>query len=451
MMSAMSSADEARVARVAGLFEAPAPVLEPIARDLTRQMARGLVGEPSSLKMLRTFTRQPSGRERGRVVVVDWGGTKARAGLIDLGGDGSVRMIAEEALTFSEADKRGAPEPVFDLIAGAVGRVVEARDVGAAPLAFIYSYPARLEAIDRAIALASTKGWRLKDLEGQDVAALLGAALRRAGLERIRLAAVANDTVAALMLQSYRARGRDAGAHPADVGLILGTGTNQAADLGPAGIRNLESGNFDGVRTIETPYDAGLDRELDEPRPGAQRFEKMVSGRYLGELLRRVLQDLGGRTARFRWSASPALGAPFGLDSAHLSRIAADHTAALDDVDALLRSLGVPSTGEERQAVRALGTAIARRAARLVAAALVGTLRFLDAELAGRRTIAVDGSLWGGYPGFEALVRATIVELVGGERASGIEIAYVRDSTSAGAAVIAAVAAAQRSEGCSSA
>ena len=48
-------------------------------------------------------------------------------------------------------------------------------------------------------------------------------------------------------------------------------------------------------------------------------------------------------------------------------------------------------------------------------------------------------------------MRATIVELVGGERASRIEIAYVRDSTSAGAAVIAAVAAAQRSEGCSSA
>jgi hexokinase len=106
---------------------------------------------------------------------------------------------------------------------------------------------------------------------------------------------------------------------------------------------------------------------------------------------------------------------------------------------------------EERRGVRALGAAIARRAARLVGAALVGTLRFLDADLAGRRTIAVDGSLWGGYPGFEALVRETIVELLGGERASRIEIEYVKDSTSAGAAVIAAVAAAQRSEGCSSA
>ncbi len=450
-MSAMAASDEAAIAQTAALFDAPAPALEAIARDLTRQMARGLAGEPSSLKMLRTFTRQPSGRERGRVVVVDWGGTKARAGLIELGGDGSVRTVAEEALTFSEADKRGAPEPVFDLIAAAVGRVAPTRGVEAAPLGFIYSYPARLERIDRAVALASTKGWRLKGLEGRDVAALLGAALRRAGLERVALTAVANDTVAALMLQSYRARGRDAGARPADVGLILGTGTNQAADLGPAGIRNLESGNFDGVAAVETPYDAALDRELDEPRPGAQRFEKMVSGHYLGEILRRVLQDLGQRTAWFHWLASPALATPHALDSAHLSRIAADRTVGLDDVAALLRALGVPSTVEERHGVRTLGGAIARRAARLVGAALVGTLRFLDAALADRRTIAVDGSLWAGYPGFEALVRETMVELLGGERASRIEAVYVKDSTSAGAAVIAAVAAAQRSEGCSSA
>jgi hexokinase len=438
MMTAMAASDDAAIARTVALFDAPAPVLEPIARDLTRQMARGLVGEPSSLKMLQTFTRQPSGRERGRIVVVDWGGTKARAGLVELGPGGAVRIVAEETLTFAESDKRGAPEPVFDLIARAVGRVAQGQGVAAAPLAFIYSYPARLERIDRAVALASTKGWRLEGLVGQDVAALLGAALLRAGLARIALAAVANDTVAALMLHSYRARGRDAAARPADVGLIVGTGTNLAADLGPAGIRNLESGNFDGVGTVETAYDVALDREVDEPPPGAQRFEKMVSGHYLGEILRRAMEDMGKRTE--------PLATPFTLDSAHLSRIAADGTAGLDDVDALLRALGTSSTVEERRGVRALGAAIARRAARLVGTALVGTLRFLDAELAERRTIAVDGSLWGGYPGFEALVRETFVELLGGERASRIETAYVKDSTSAGAAVIAAVAATQRSE-----
>ena len=450
-MSAMSDSDEALLARTVAAFDTPAAALDALARDFEAQMAQGLSGGGGSLKMLRTFTRQPTGREQGHVVVVDWGGTKGRAGLVALGGVGDAHLVTEEVFTFSEALKQGAPEPVFDVIAAAIGRVVRGQAAEPYPLGFVYSFPARLERIDRAVAIALTKGWSLPGLLGQDVAALLNDALRRHGLAQVSVTAVANDTVAALMLQSYRARGRDGEtADPADVGLILGTGTNLAADLGPAGIRNLESGNFDGVTAIETTYDAALDRELAEPPPGAQRFEKMVSGRYLGEVVRRVLDDLGRHTAWFRQSA-PALATPFAVESEHLSRIALDRTAELAQVDALLRGLGVTSAPRERHALRDLSGAIVRRAARLVATVLVGTLRFLDPSRAERRTIAVDGSLWGGYPGFERLVRGTLAELIGRERATLIEIAFVKDSTSTGAAVIAAVAARQRSERCSSA
>jgi len=162
-------------------------------------------------------------------------------------------------------------------------------------------------------------------------------------------------------------------------------------------------------------------------------------------VLRRVLDDLGHRTAWFHWSSS-AFATPFAVGSEHLSRIALDRTAELSAVDALLRGLGVTSSRPERQGLRELSGAIVRRAARLVATALLGTLRALDPEVADRRTIAVDGSLWGGYPGFEALVREPLDELIGRERATLIEIAFVKDSTSTGAAVIAAVAALQRSE-----
>ena len=454
----MSGSAAAVLAHVVASFEVGGPALDAIAQAFSAEIARGLAGEGGSLKMLRTFTRQPTGAERGRVMVVDWGGTNARAGLVALDGGGAARIVAEEALTFAEALKRGAPEPVFDLIAGTVARVAHAQGVSAAPLAFVYSYPARLERIDRAVALASTKGWRLEGLVGRDVAAMLTEALGRAGLPGIRVAAVANDTVAVLILLSYRQSSRrpagTAGTDEsglADIGLILGTGTNQAADLGPAGIRNLESGNFDGLGGIETDYDASLDRELDEPHPGAQRFEKMVSGHYLGEIVRRALVDLGQRTDAFQWRPAPAITTAFALDSAYLSRIAADSSRDLADVDALLRSLGIASSREEREGMRALTGAVARRSARLVAAALLGTLRHLDPDLARPRSIAVDGSLWVGYPGFETMVRDTFAELVGAARAARIETTFVKDSTSAGAAVIAAVAAGQRSEGCSSA
>ena len=446
-MSPMPASPDAELAHALSAFETTAAALESIAGDFSAQIGQGLAGAGGSLKMLRTFTSQPTGRESGRVVVVDWGGTKGRAGIVELGGAGAARLVAEEVFTFSEEQKRGAVAPVFDVVAAAIGRVVATQPTGAYPLGFVYSFPARLEGINRAVALELTKGWSVAGLEGRDVAALLGDALRRRGLERVRVSAVANDTVATLILQSYRSRG--AGGRPADIGLILGTGTNQAADLGPAGIRNLESGNFDGVTPVETPYDVALDREQREPRPGAQRLEKMVSGHYLGELLRRVVYDLSQRRAGLR-GAQSAFATPFAVESEHLSRIAADRSNGLDDVDALLRELGATSTREERQGVRALSGAIVGRSARLVAATLLGTLRVLDPALADRRTIAVDGSLWGGYPGFASLVAGTLVELIGRERADRIEIVFVKDSTSTGAAVIAAVAASQGSDRSSS-
>jgi hexokinase len=308
------------------------------------------------------------------------------------------------------------------------------------PLGFVYSFPARLERIDAARALSLTKSWQVPDLPGEDVAALLRAALARRGLERVRVAAVANDTVAALVLQSYRLRGADPAARPADVGLILGTGTNQAADLPGAGIRNLESGNFDAVDSVATAWDRELDRELADPAPGAQRLEKMAGGRYLGEIVRRAVVELGRSTALFPWRGT-AMETPWMLDSAHVSAIAADASGDLPSVDALLRTIGVASTAADRAALRALAQGVGRRTARLIAAGLLGTLGSIDPALDGEHVFAVDGAVYAGYPGFPDLVREAFRELAGAERAGRLRLVYVKDSTSAGAAVIAAGAA----------
>jgi len=237
---------------------------------------------------------------------------------------------------------------------------------------------------------------------------------------------------------------RDGSARPAEVGLILGTGTNQAADLPGFGIRNLESGDFNLVSPQQTPYDLALDREVAGPAPGAQLFEKMVSGQYLGEIVRRVVGDLAASTSLFQWSAVPAFATPFGFSSVNLSRIEADESGDLSAVGALLRELGITSSRLERLTLRAVSRLVVARSARLVATTLVGTLRQIDPALAGPHTIAVDGSLWGGYPGYDGLVRAAFEELVGAETAARIRAEFVRDSTAAGAAVIAAVAGRER-------
>lgn len=427
-------------------FTPSTEALRSLAATFQEEVVRGLDGRGSSLRMLPTFAEQPRGDERGRVLVVDWGGTHVRVGAVDLAGRGEVEVVAERTVTFTESEKVAPAALVFDAIASGIGQVAGAARRRLVPLGFVYSFPARLERIDRAIALGLTKGWRLAGLEGEDIVGLLQAALRRAGVAGVVVNAVANDAVAPLVLHTYHARGRDPAARPAEIGLILGTGTNLAAELPGAGIRNMESGNFSGVRAVETPWDAALDREVEDPAPGAQRLEKMVSGAYLGEIARRVVAYLAGSTGRFRGATAAPFRAPFAFDTANLSLIAADRSRELSRIGALLRRFGVDSSAPERRTVRRLAALIVGRSARLVAACLIGTLGHIDRALEADHVVAVDGSLYGGYPGYAQMVRGGLEELVGRQPAARIRLAFVKDSTSAGAAIIAAVAARREAE-----
>ena len=77
----------------------------------------------------------------------------------------------------------------------------------------------------------------------------------------------------------------------------------------------------------------------------------------------------------------------------------------LSRTDGILRDLGAVSAPAERAAVRELARAVGARAARLVAAGLLGTLTFIDPDLRDEHTVAVDGSVYGGYPGLVEGVR----------------------------------------------
>jgi hexokinase len=105
---------------------------------------------------------------------------------------------------------------------------------------------------------------------------------------------VINDTVASLFA------GLSKPDYHAYIGLIVGTGTNMAALIRTANIAklneeekkglgefipvNLESGNFHPPHL--TDYDETVDKNSDVQ--GTQRFEKAVSGMYLGEIFKSV-------------------------------------------------------------------------------------------------------------------------------------------------------------------
>ena len=299
-----------------------------VAEALERECEAGLAQRPRtgdgctrcSVKMLPSFvSRLPDGSERGVHYALDLGGTNLRVmrvALSDLPGrvdDVESREVAiPPALMCADA----TAEALFDFLARQVGAAIaeegkgdgddEEEDVS---LGFTFSYPVAQTGIARGTLVQWTKGFATSGCVGAEVVQLLTEALRRAGLGRVRVAALVNDTVGTVAARAYADR-------TCEVGVILGTGTNAAyveraravpgaryAALGttrPAGERadgvmvvNMEWGGF---ASFNPPCLAALptvqaDRDLDREslNPGEQVFEKIVSGMYLGQCVRRTV------------------------------------------------------------------------------------------------------------------------------------------------------------------
>ena len=168
----------------------------------------------------------------------------------------------------------------------------------------------------------------------------------------------------------------------------------------------------------------------------------MVSGRYLGEIVRLTLSDLESRGEGFEgWlDSSSVFRTPYAFTTEHLSDIAFDDSEDLTATSMLLRSLGVPDpTLDERRRLREICAAVARRSARIVASTIAATATYVDPDLDNDHIVAADGSVIRGYPGYQAEVQRGLHDILGA-RADRIRLVYLRDGSGLGAAVVAAVA-----------
>jgi hexokinase len=426
---------------LAGELDFPAEDLRPMIAAFHVHMERGLRGEPSSLKMLPTFTDNPTGREKGDVLALDLGGSNFRVLWARLTGDGREPAISGGKFKLETEHVAGTGEELFGAIARFIRAFLEGHGLrGTYPLGFTFSFPIRQHAIRRGDLIVWTKGWTASGVEGQDVVSLLERALEKQGVVGVRVVSLNNDTTGTQVARAYL--------DPAcDVGCILGTGTNicyreSVSRLGerPAGygrdsmIINMESGNFN-QKLPRRRYDATLDARSENP--GAQWEEKMVGGKYLGELVRLAVADWTGRGLLFGGS----LPGPFaGRDLWTSEAVGALLAAPPDDAPVRLAALGVPGAGlGDAAAVREIGRLFVRRAARIAAAALAAAVTRIDPGLERSHTVAVDGSLFEKMPGFREGMGEAFSGLFG-DRADRLAPVLTHDGSGLGAAIIAAAA-----------
>ena len=410
----------------------------------------GLKGvQTASLRMLPTYvTSRVTGSERGDYYALDLGGTNFRVLRLTLLGDGKVGPVTQSKFTVPQHIKQGSAEELFGFLADSVATFL-ATQCGGNPsgkLGFTFSFPTDQSAIDEGKLVVWNKDFAASGCIGEDVVGLLRRELVARGI-MLEVQALANDTVGTMEAAAY--------AHPSTaMGVILGTGTNAAYIERGANVTkwrgppcdemviNTEWGNLDAASVMNV-YDAAIDAA--SANPTLQRFEKMISGMYLGELCRVSVTSpevLPAFSEGFAGALQSAFGERMSLPSSLMAAIEADTSADLRKAAAALAAAGVPhSTLRDRVLMREACVGISTRAARLAAVGIVSLLAQMGgAGGSGGATVAVDGTVFECYPYFKERMEFGVELLLGKAAAAEVDLLLAKDGSGVGAAIIAAIA-----------
>lgn len=412
-----------------------------ITEDFAAAMEDGLNNKPSPLQMLPSFIGKPDGRETGVFMALDFGGTNVRVAEVQLYGNGktAIKKIHKVSLRSDAAgyDYTGTNIHVRELFSFIARQVAVVADGAERKLGHSFSYASRQTAIGRAEFLGWSKEIKVSGLAGQDINRLLDEELIKQNILTVHPVAVLNDTTATLLAAAYECR-------EADLGSVCGTGHNTCyyeaqprhGDLSGVMGYNAESGGFD--RLPFTRFDELLD--ADSEYPGKQRLEKMVAGRYLGELTRRILWSGRGKCGMQFLEECPALQQVDGISSVDLAVFTGDGTVELDRIGIWFsqKMPGKSVTLAERYFIKAVAELVIGRSATLIAASYAGFLRRLDPMRQRRHVIGINGSLYEKMPGFAACIQAAL-GTHGGWSPDRLSFAVVNEAPLVGAAIAAAM------------
>ncbi|KAM7361430.1 hexokinase type 2-like [Cochliomyia hominivorax] len=390
----------------------------------------------------------PSGCESGKFLALDLGGTNFRVLCIHLPGDKDFRMdfdtyeIPEQLLV-------GPGTDLFDHIAECLAKFIKHLGTDPdeeLPLGFTFSFPLKQNGLDKGELVAWTKGFNCPGVVGRDVVELLREAIDRRGDINVDITAILNDTTGTLMSCAWKNRN-------CKIGLIVGTGSNacyleqtkyidtykpEPDNRVPTMIINCEWGAFGDKGTLEfvrTKYDKEID-EITHNRCH-QLFEKMLSGMYLGELVRKIMLDCCKAGALFGGNESEQLRKENFFKTKFISQIEEENHGSYVIARAVLEIMGYknPSDGDCEN-VRYICECISRRSAFLVAANLACLIdRIGDPYV----VVGIDGSVYRYHPHYHHLLNEKIKCLVRPEHK--FDLMLSEDGSGRGAALVAAVSA----------
>nr|KAF6303822.1 hexokinase 1 [Myotis myotis] len=438
-------------------FRLTREMLLEVKKRMRTEMEMGLkkkTNDKAVVKMLPSFVRStPDGTENGDFLALDLGGTNFRVLLVKIR-SGKKRTVEMHNKIYAIPIEimQGTGEELFDHIVSCISDFLDYMGIKGPrmPLGFTFSFPCKQMSLDAGILITWTKGFKATDCVGHDVATLLREAVKRREEFDLDVVAVVNDTVGTMMTCAYEEP-------TCEIGLIVGTGSNACymeemknvemleGNVGRMCI-NMEWGAFGDngcLDDIRTEYDVLVDE--NSLNAGKQRYEKMISGMYLGEIVRNILLDFTKKGFLFRGKISEPLKTQGIFQTKYLSQIESDRLALLQ-VRAILQQLGLNSTCDDSILVKTVCGVVSRRAAQLCGAGMAAVvdkirenrgLDHLDV------TVGVDGTLYKLHPHFSRIMHQTVKEL---SPKCNVSFLLSEDGSGKGAALITAVGVRLRNE-----
>ena len=258
-------------------------------RTMEDELAAGLAGRPSSLKMLPSYLQvaaQPV-QSSAPVLAVDIGGSNLRWALAQSDAAGAWHLEQVQRCPLPGSDRQIDISAFYQGLASAIAPVVaQVERIGLA-----FSFPCEILPDHEGRILSFSKELHITNTSGSLLAAGLRAALNDIGYPCRQRITVLNDAVAVLLA----AWSQSEQAYASYIGFVLGTGLNASYLEDNSQIHKDRSVCGRPGRTIINTEAAGfnqlplssIDRAFDavSSQPGTQQLEKLLSGAYLGPLL----------------------------------------------------------------------------------------------------------------------------------------------------------------------
>ncbi|KAG5313829.1 HXK2 Hexokinase, partial [Acromyrmex insinuator] len=393
-----------------------------VMQKLTDEINKGLSKETHDDAIVKCFTTYvqdlPNGTEKGNFLALDLGGTNFRVLLITL--DRQNFDMKSKIYAIPQSLMLGTGTQLFDHIAQCLALFVKDLNLQneVLPLGFTFSFPLTQHGLTEGHLVRWTKGFNCSGVIGEDVVALLEDAISRRKV-KIDVCAILNDTTGTLMSCAWKNRN-------CRIGLIVGTGSNACYVEKTKNVQCAIPGNYSTSKSdmlINTEWGAfgeqdvldfvitEFDRAIDENsiNPNKQLFEKMISGMYMGELTRLVLEKLVNAGFLFGGKCPNDLRKRGKFFTKYVSEIENDPKGRYTNCREVLAELGMRNVSDQDcENVRYVCSVVSRRAAHLVSAGIAALLNKIGEN---NVTVGIDGSVYRFHPHFHDLMTVKINEL----------------------------------------